>query len=104
MEKYYAVMAIKTATAANKGFPGECRTMIYGKGDKLLLHEGDKSGWMDRNLLAPYWVREYGYKRPCDAKRNWSYNHTDIDKPAWKTEVSIVTLWVRKDNTVMLLP
>lgn len=102
MEKYYAVMALKTATQRNESCAGECRTIIYGKGDKLLFHEGDKSGWTDCNLLAPYWVRQYGYKRPCDAKRNWSYNNPENTK-WWSTETSIVTLWVRKDNKVMLI-
>lgn len=103
MEKYYAVMEKMAATDRNTNFAGEHRTAIIGKYNKLLLHEGDKSGWLDRNLLAPYWVREYGYKRPCDARRNWTYNHPENSK-YWSSEVSIVTLWVRKDNTVTLIP
>ena len=102
MEKYYAVLTTMTATSMNASVAGECRTLIHGKDNKLLLHEGDKSGWANCNYLAPYWVREYAYKRPCDARRNWSYNHPENSK-WWTSDVSIVTLWVRKDNTVAIL-
>ena len=102
-EIYYLIQKISTATERNVNFAGQVDTTIYGKGDYTLFREtGD--GWGNCNLLAPYWVREYGYKRKCDACRNWVYKHPDIDAPYWKSEVRIIRAWVRKDNRVFIEP
>lgn len=101
-EIYYLVQSISTATVRNVNFAGEVHTYIHGKNDELLFAETG-SAFIDRNFLAPYWVRKAGYKRLCDAKRNYSYTHPDNSK-AWSTEVRIVRAWVRKDNRVFIEP
>ena len=99
-EIYYLIDSISTATPENDNFKGHMENRIHGKGDYTLFCE-TTDGWRNFNLLAPYWVREYGYKRECDAKRNWSYNHPENSK-YWKTEVKIIRVWVRKDNKVFI--
>lgn len=98
---YYLVQKISTATERNENFAGEVHVGIYGKGDYTLFRE-TPDGWCNCNLLSPYWVEKYGYVRECDAKRNWTYTHPDIDAPSWKAEVKIVRAWVRKDNKVYI--
>ena len=98
-EIYYAVQRIATATVRNEVFAGEVHTGIFGKGNFTLFTETD-DGWYDCNFLAPYWVRKYGYKRKCDAMRNWVYKNPDMDEPYWKGDVRIITIWVHKDNKV----
>ena len=100
-EIYFLIQNISTATVRNENFAGESETTIYGKGDYTLFRE-TPDGMTNCNLLAPYWVREYGYKRECDAKRNWAYKNPAIDEPYWKAEVKIVRAWVRKDNRVFI--
>ena len=101
-EIYYAVMTIYTATKENVNFPGEVQTWINGKEDKVLFAEGTSDHWNDQPLYA-YRVREYGYKRMCDAKRNYSYTHQESESKSWIKEVRIVSLWVRKDGKVDIL-
>ena len=100
-EMFYLIQKISTATVRNENFAGQTATYIFGKGDYTLFAETE-DGWVNCNLLAPYWVREYGYKRECDAKRNWVYKNPNIDEPYWKSDVRIVKAWVRKDNRVFL--
>ena len=101
-EIYYLVQNICTATARNENFAGEVHSYIHGKGDYLLFME-TPDGWRNFNLLAPYWVRKYGYKRECDAKRCYTYTHPENSK-YWSSEVKIIRAWVRKDNRVFLEP
>ena len=101
-ELYYLVESVSTATPGNKNFDGEVHTHIYGKSDYTLFRE-TPDGWCNCNLLAPHWIREYGYKRECDARRNWCYKHPQNDEH-WKTETRIITAWVRKDGKVLLTP
>ena len=102
MEKYYLIKSVSTATPQNENFAGEVHTSIFGKNDYTLYRE-TPDGWCNCNLLAPYWVKEYGYKRLCDAKRNWCYKHPQNDKH-WRTTVEIETWAIRKDGTVVYLP
>lgn len=100
-EIYFLIQKISTATVRNENFAGESECGIYGKGDYTLFRE-TVDGWHNCNLLTPYFVREYGYKRECDAKRNWIYKNPDVDAPYWKADVKIVRAWVRKDNRVFV--
>lgn len=99
-EMYYLVQSISTATERNENFAGEVHCYIHGKSDKLLQAETG-SAFYDTNLLTPYFVRQYGYVRECDAKRCYSYTHPENSK-AWTTEVNVVRAWVRKDNRVFI--
>lgn len=96
MEIYWAVETILTATKINPK-AGKVIVYIHGKGDHLLFSEGDE--YIDRNELTPYFVREYGYKRACDARRNFSFKNPENGK-FWSGESRIIRLWVRKDGTV----
>ena len=99
-EFYFGVQVISTATAANENFAGEVHSYIFGTGEEWLFAETG-SAWNDCNRLYPSYVREYGYKRRCDAVRNYEYKHPQNDRN-WKTEVKIVRLWIRKDNQVFV--
>lgn len=109
MERYYLVRTVETATERNEDFPGEEHLSYFGKGEKMLFSAGHKDGAYNRNWLDARTVREYGYTRECDAKRNWIYKHPDINEhpgmgaPMWKTATSIATVWVRHDGTVTIL-
>ena len=97
---FYAVHEISTATERNANFAGEVHAYIKGKENFTLFCE-TPDGWHNCNLLAPYWVKKYGYTRECDAKRNYTFNHPQNDK-YWKTEVRIVRLLVKHDNSVVI--
>ena len=99
-ELYYLVESISTATDRNENFAGDVHLYYHGKGDEL-LYADTPDKYINTNKLTPYFVREYGYKRPCDAKRCFSYTHPENSK-YWKTEVRIVTAWVRKDGRVFM--
>jgi hypothetical protein len=99
-EIYYLIESISTATDRNQNFAGETHLYYHGKGDELLFAETG-TAYADTNLLTPYHIREYGYKRECDARRNWSYNNPENSK-YWQTETRIVRAWVRKDNQVFI--
>ena len=101
-ELYYLVESVSTATPKNENFDGQVHTHLFGKGEIALFAETG-SAFCDKNLLTPYFVRQYGYKRECDARRNWSYKHPQNDE-YWKTETRIITAWVRKDGKVLLTP
>lgn len=100
-EIYYLVQKISTATVRNTNFAGEVHTHIVGKCDETLFAETG-SAFCDKDFLTPYFVRKYGYKRMCDAVRNWVYKNPDVDRPYWESEVKIIRAWVRKDNKVYL--
>ena len=100
MEIYFLVKNIATATVQNVN-SGEVHTYIHGKRDEMLY--ADAGNYLQYNLLTPYFVRQYGYKTERDAKRNWSYRNPENDK-YWKTETSIIRVWVRHDNKVLLDP
>lgn len=98
-EIYYLVESFSTATAANPNYTtGELHTSINGKGDINLLYEiSDGHRYCD--LITPSMVRKHGYKRECDAKRNWSYRNPENTR-FWKTDVHIIRAWVRHDGTI----
>ena len=99
-EIYYLIESISTATARNENFAGECHLYYHGKGDELLFADTG-TAFADCNRLTPYFVREYGYKRLSDAKRNWSYKNPENSK-SWTTETKIVRAVVRIDGRVFI--
>lgn len=104
-EIYFLIQKISTATERNTNFEGEVHTHIVGKDDYALFREtSDTDVYGNFNFLTPYFVREHGYKRQCDAKRNWTYKHPDVDEPYWSSDVRIVRAWVRKDGKVCIEP
>lgn len=98
METYFAVESILSANYANAD-PDAVVMYIYGKGDEILLSDGDKN--LNINHMTPFLVREYGYKRECDAKRSWAYRNPEVNR-YWKAETRIVRLWVTKSGYVRI--
>ena len=97
IETYYFVKSVSTATPENKNFAGQVHTYIMGK-DSYHLHEDVPDGWYNKDLTdCPNAIRTYGYKRVCDAKRNYSYTHPQNDL-YWQTKVRIVSIDVQKDK------
>ena len=76
IERYCLVKTITKATEQNEHFKGAVHTHIFGKGGEILFAEtGDP--WIDRDCMTPYFVREYGYKRECDARRSYAYKNPE---------------------------
>lgn len=86
--KYYLVRETCTATEKNRPFKNEVITYWYGKGDGCIRREAFISSeydYDDTDWSLPY----YGYKRECDAKRNYTYRNSSSSE-YWKCEVDIV--------------
>lgn len=97
IETYWFVKAVSTATPENKNFAGEVHTYIIGK-DSYHLFEDVPGGFYNCDLTdCPYCIVEHGYKRPCDARRSYSYKNPQNDK-SWKTTVKLVSIDIQKDN------
>ena len=89
--KRYLVMCVSTPTESNvKACPdnaGAVHVYFYGVKDYKLFARG--SDWLNFDLINAYQIKEHGYKRECDAKRSYSYNHSQNDEH-WRTIVSVV--------------
>lgn len=97
IETYYFVKEVSTATPENKNFAGQVHTYIKGK-DNFRLFEDVPDGWYNKDLTdCPYCIREYGYKRICDAKKNYTYKHPE-NSWSWTTKVKIVSIDIQKDS------
>ncbi len=77
--KRYLVKQISVATKENPNFAGKISTSFHGKDGEFEI--GDTH--------SGHLVREYGYKRRGDAKRNWTYKNPENSK-YWKSTVEIV--------------
>lgn len=76
--KRYLVKQVSVATEENPNFAGETHVSFHGN-----------HGIFDINAYSEYLVKEYGYKRRCDAKRNWTYKNPENSR-FWKSTVEIV--------------
>ena len=95
VETFYFVKEVSTATPDNTNFAGEVHTYIFGK-DNFRLFEDVPNGWYNKDLTdCPYCILENGYKRLCDAKRNYIYKHPENSK-YWTSTVKIVSLDIQK--------
>ena len=86
----YIVKSKSIATEENENFKGSVHYCYHGKEDYHLSMWGE---W-HKYKAARWELLEYGYKRECDAKRNWSYNHPQNDKH-WKTKVEILKITIK---------
>lgn len=87
----YLVQTHSAATPENTNFyggPYAENVAYYGKDQKMLALYGTE--YTDFDLMSDYFIREYGYNRPQDAKRSWIYHNPENTK-FWKTEVSVVS-------------
>jgi hypothetical protein len=96
IETYWFVKAVSTATDKNRNFAGEVHTYIVGE-ESFHLFEDVPNGWYNKDLTdCPYCIHEYGYKRPCDAKRSYTYRNPE-NTEFWQTTVKLVSLDIQKD-------
>lgn len=88
--KRYIVKSVSRATDENEYFKGQEAIAYRGRAERLIGYQGThaEADHMVQDI-NPYMLREYGYKRLCDAKRSWSYRNPENTK-YWRTEVEIV--------------
>ena len=86
--KRYLVKVHGKANEKNKSFKGAEVIHIFGKKEQMLLSYGKGYIPMNYNFFNGYSVKEYGYKRECDAKRSYFYKHPE--EKYWDNEVSII--------------
>ena len=98
MARIYLVKLVSRATEANTNHAGEVNTSLYGKGEELLYSDSPDL-WVKRDLLSWYFLNEYGYRRECDAKRNWLYRNQVDDPKWWTNEKEIVSIDVEPDDS-----
>ena len=94
MSDRYLVKTVSTATPENPTHAGSVVTDYYGKAEELLF--SDYRGCRYNNL-TPALVKEYGYKRECDARRAYSYTHPE-NTDYWRTTVEIVKVEIWNDG------
>ena len=76
IERYYLVKTVTKATEYNEFSKGAVHTHVFGKNCEMLFAEtGDP--WIDRDYMTPYYIRNYGYKRECDARRSFAYKNPE---------------------------
>jgi hypothetical protein len=92
--KRYLVKTVSTATANNQSYSGETHTYIHGK-DEYLLMADTRDKFVARDLMTPYFVRQYGYKRECDAKRSYSYKNPE-NTEYWRSTAEIITVEIHE--------
>lgn len=92
----YLVKTVSKATANNQSYGGETHTYIHGK-DEYLLFADTRDKFVARDLITPYFVKEYGYKRKCDAKRAYSYTHPE-NTEYWRSTAEIVHVQIWNDG------
>ena len=93
MEKFYFVKSVCKATPNNKSYRGETHTYIHGK-DEYLLFADTSDEFVRRDLMTPYFVRQYGYKRECDARRSYSYKHPE-NTEYWESTADVISVEIR---------
>lgn len=81
----YLVKITYKATENNKNFAGETHVYYEGKGEKTVK---------DDTSYFPWRVEEYGYKRECDAKRNYHFHNPTTETcngvVIWEKQVEVV--------------
>lgn len=87
--KLYVVRIESVATKDNPNFAGQEVTSYFGKRDTMLAAQGSHAEACHyAKPLTSWWVKEYGYKRRCDAERNWSYRNPENTK-YWTSTATI---------------
>lgn len=90
----YLVKQTSYATLENRNFIGQELITYFGKDQKLLGAKGShaKATHFEQEL-HPCMIREYGYKRECDAKKSWIYNNPE-NSEWWYSQVEIIAFEV----------
>lgn len=91
---YYIVKVTSKATKDNSNFAGMTSIAYYGKDQKLLGMEGTVHDYLnDTNKITTYMVKNYAYKRKCDAARSYVY-HSCYSTQYWRKQVEITEMEV----------
>ncbi len=80
--KIYVVKETSVGTEENPNFAGKIEVSFHDIGDNLILAR-------DYDGLPEWFIREFGYIRKCDAKRNWAYKNPENDN-YWQSVVEII--------------
>jgi hypothetical protein len=94
--KRYLVKTVSKATANNQSYCGETHTYIHGK-DEYLLMADTRDKLVARDLMTPYFVKQYGYKRECNARRAHSYTHPE-NTEYWNSTAEIIAVEIWNDG------
>ena len=94
--KRYLVKTVSKATANNQSYFGETHTYIHGK-DEYLLMADTRDKFVARDLMIPYFVEQYGYKRECDAKRSYSFKNPE-NTEYWNSTAEIIAVEIWNDG------
>ena len=95
MERFYLVKSVCKATANNMSYGGETHIYIHGKEDYLLFAD-TRDKFVARDLMTPYFIRKYGYKRECDARRSYSYKHPE-NTEYWRRTAEIIAVEIHNE-------
>ena len=96
--KRYLVKEVSTATEENTNFRGEVSTGYFGKRDCLIKLDSLKDKRKDFDHTT-WMLTDYGYKRLCDAKRNWTYKNPGISR-FWFSTSEIVEITYRNHTII----
>ena len=86
----YLVKETSVGTEQNPNFAGHTHISYHGKQGNLCF-EKSSMPYEDEKFEAyfPYFAREYGYNRICDAKKSYTYKNPENTK-YWQSKVEIV--------------
>lgn len=86
----FFVKEVAKAKDDNPTFAGQGCVTLWGKGDQWVERYGEYAEKTQTvKQFDPWFGREYGYKRICDAKRSYVYKNHDPER-YWDYEVSII--------------
>lgn len=95
----YIVKVTNVAKDTNPNFAGEISIHYYGVNDVHIAHEGSHADSIHtRRNITDWMVKEYGYKRHCDALRNSTYKYYKNDAEHscatkyWNCEAEIIEM------------
>ena len=89
--KMYLVKEVSVATEKNRTFGEGYKTTYYtGKNGKMLACIGDLHICQ---RLTKWGIREYGYKRECDARKSYSYKSPE-NTEYWKSTAEVIAVTV----------
>lgn len=90
----YIVKETSKGTPINPHFAGKTAIGFYGREDKEIEIRTFSKSTGDYEL-KDYMVKKYGYKRECDAKKNWTYNNP-LNTQYWESNVEIIKVEVEE--------
>ena len=88
----YFIKEVSRATKENPNFAGEVSIGVYGKAQELVALSGSHAERVHMvQEFNPYFAKDYGFKRECDARKSWIFRNPENSR-FWESEVSIIWL------------